>query len=203
MQSQKIYIWVSSKAVRVSMKSSYHKPQSSRTRQARLESAFNKMLWGRRASGTAEKKVMRLTMVAEKIWNQYESKQVLQHGTESYQSFTLIYCIKATYPTSEMRLSQDVSHSLPFSKKRCHLLRFLKLLLNTPPVLCQLSTWLLCQSSKHLMQWFLWKYFNNPKDAVLQDVQLYSSFHSTKIIATVLFFKAVDDNIKRILCIIK
>lgn len=46
MESQKLCIWLSGKAVRVPVKSLNHEPQASRTWQARLESALNKMLGG-------------------------------------------------------------------------------------------------------------------------------------------------------------
>lgn len=77
MQSQKICIWLSTKAVRVPVKSSTHEPQASRTWQARLQSAFHKILLSKESEGSGRKKkdVMRLTMVwvAEKKLNQSES----------------------------------------------------------------------------------------------------------------------------------
>lgn len=61
-------------------------------------------------------------------------------------------------------------------------LRFLRQTITQQHPTCALSanTVAMPQSSKHLMQWFLWKYFNTPEEeAAVQDVQLSSSFHST------------------------
>lgn len=112
MQSQKICIWLSSNAVRVPVKSFNHKPQASGTWQARLESAFSEMLVKRR--GWVDWKDLRSTTV----W-------VAEKFPSTVHSFILLLVLaEADYPTEDIQLSQDVSHILPFSEKRCHLLRF-------------------------------------------------------------------------------
>lgn len=71
--------------------------------------------------------------------------------TSAYVLFQ--YCMdfaEAAYPNVELQLSQDVSHILLLIKQRCHRVRCLKLLLNFPPVPCQLSAWLLLYNLRKL-----------------------------------------------------
>lgn len=91
-KAKKICIWLSSKAAWVTVKSSNHEPQASIAWQARLESAFNKMLVRKGASGPGEKDVMRLTTVwvAVKNCNQSASPWILQDSAQSYKSLSFI-----------------------------------------------------------------------------------------------------------------
>lgn len=143
----KTCIWLSSKAVRVFVKPWNHEPQASKTWQARLQSAYNKMLVKEAAGG--EKDVMRLTTlwVAEKNWNQSLCTKALWLKFYFNAAWTLLRLLAL-----EVTVSHKLSYILLFSMKRWHRLRNLKYL---AWLLCHLFTLLLCHSpAKHDMQLF-------------------------------------------------